>query len=404
MFFALKGPNFDGNKHAQAALEKGALAAIVDDAEIATSDKFILVEDGLLALQELANHHRRQFKIPVIALTGSNGKTTTKELIALVLQKKYNTLKTMGNLNNHIGVPLTLLNLNKETEMAVIEMGANHLVEINQLCKIAEPNHGLITNIGKAHLEGFGSIKGVQQGKGELFEFLEAVGGKAFVNVNDPLIVEIAYYLQNAFSYGSQKFTDLHAEILEANPYLKLRWHFHKKMKREDAHIDVPTQLIGSYNLDNVLAAIAVGVRFKVSAENIVSAIADYVPANNRSEVLERNGNRYILDAYNANPTSMMAALKNLEGMTAKNKVAILGDMKEQGEFEKEEHQNIIEYSARFDQVYFVGDVFSILVKDENKAFQNVEDLKAHLQKQPIENATVLVKGSRSVQLEKLLS
>ena len=405
IFFALKGPNFNGNTKAAEALEKGASKAVVDEEAFALNDQYVLVEDALRSLQDLARHHRRQFKIPVIALTGSNGKTTTKELIAAVLQKQFKTHFTQGNLNNHIGVPLTLLSMPAGTEMAVVEMGANHPIEINQLCRIAEPNFGLITNIGKAHLEGFGDIKGVQKAKGELFEFVESFGGKAFVNVNDPLVVELAYYIQNAHTYGSQKFSKTHVELIAAAPFLKAKW-FDKNKKTDTITIlDVETQLIGAYNLDNVIAAIAIGTKFKVAPELIVKAISNYVPKNNRSQVIERDSNTYILDAYNANPSSVSAALENLAGMSVAKKVAIIGDMKEQGAHEKAEHQKVVDdcLSKKFDAVYLVGEIFAAFETEGLSCFKNAADLKAHLSKNVIENATVLIKGSRSVGLEILL-
>lgn len=405
LFFALKGPNFNGNTMATQALKKGASKVVVDESEYATSDDYILVDNALEALQDLANHHRKQFKIPVIALTGSNGKTTTKELIAAVLSEQFNTMSTRGNLNNHIGVPLTLLRITKDTEVAVVEMGANHPIEINQLCKIAEPNFGLITNIGKAHLEGFGDIKGVQKGKGELFEFIEAIGGKAFVNVEDPLIVELAYYIQNAWTYGTQKFSKTHVELVEAAPYLKVKW-FNKNRKTKVTTVeDIETQLIGAYNLHNVIAAIAIGSKFKVKPELIQKAISSYVPKNNRSQIVERDGNTYILDAYNANPSSVAAALDNLEKMNVTKKVAIIGDMKEQGEHEEEEHRKVIDRCAQggFTAVHLVGEIFKRYAQEGLNFYGTVDQLKSHLQGKPIEGATVLIKGSRAIGLEKLL-
>jgi len=405
IFFALKGPNFNGNTMAAQALEKEASKVVVDESEYATNNQCILVENALEALQALANHHRKQFKIPVIALTGSNGKTTTKELIAAVLSEQFNTMSTLGNLNNHIGVPLTLLRINKNTEMAVVEMGANHPIEINQLCKIAEPNFGLITNIGKAHLEGFGDIRGVQKGKGELFEFIEAIGGKAFVNVEDPLIVELAYYIQNAWTYGSQKFTKTHVELIEAEPYLKVKWFDKRKKTNTIEIVDIETRLIGAYNLHNVIAAIAIGSKFKVKPELITKAISNYVPNNNRSQIVERDGNTYILDAYNANPSSVAAALDNLEKMKVAKRVAIIGDMKEQGAFEEVEHRKVIERCAlgTFSEVHLVGEIFARYAQEGLNFYKSTDELKSHLQSNPIEGATVLIKGSRAIGLEKLL-
>lgn len=404
IFFALKGPSFDGNKYAKAALENGASHAVVDDSSI-NGDGLSHFPDALEALQELARHHRKQFKIPVIAITGSNGKTTTKELLQAVLSSQFNTMATIGNLNNHIGVPLTLLRLKPETEMAIIEMGANHPIEINQLCKIAEPNFGLITNIGKAHLEGFGSIEGVQKAKGELFEFVEAVGGKVFANANDSRIIELAYHIQNAFTYGSRKFSNTWVESLGANPMLKVRWQFKERGEKTYEPIDIATNLIGEYNLDNVIAAIAVGQKFKVPREKVARAISEYVPANNRSQVVEQEGNTYWLDAYNANPSSMEAALKNFEALKADKKVLVLGDMNEQGDFEKEEHLKLLESVKNIDaSCFFVGPILSGLsAHGGGQFFRTVEELKDVMSNNPLVGANVLIKGSRSIGLEKLL-
>lgn len=404
LFFALKGPSFNGNKFAAMALENGASHAVVDEAEFA-GDQCFLVSDALEALQEIANHHRKQFKIPVIAITGSNGKTTTKELVHAVLSSHYRTMSTAGNLNNHIGVPLTLLRINKETEMAVIEMGANHPIEINQLCKIAEPNFGLITNIGKAHLEGFGSIDGVQKAKGELFEFLEAVGGKVFANANDQRIVELAYHIQNAFTYGKRKFSNAWVESLGSDPMLKVRWHYREKREKEYQGMDIQTQLIGEYNLDNVSAAIALSQKFKVPRDKVAQAINNYIPSNNRSEVLELNGNTYWLDAYNANPSSMHAALNNFELLEAERKVLVLGDMNEQGDFEEEEHLKLLEKARAMNATcYFVGPIMCrYSEKGGGRYLETVDELKKILTEEPFEKATVLVKGSRSIGLEKLV-
>lgn len=410
LFFALKGANFDGNVYAEKAIEKGAAFAVIDNPDYQKDNRYLLVADGLTALQDLAQYHRKQLKTPILAITGSNGKTTTKELVKAVLATTYRTQATKGNFNNHIGVPLTLLAIRPDTEIAVVEMGANHQHEINQLCGIALPNFGLITCIGKAHLEGFGGIEGVQKGKGELFEYLEAAQGRAFVNLNDSRVSDLAYYMQKVSTYGSSRFAKIHGELVAADPFLKVRWFPQPPKKKVPSPAQITgihTQLIGSYNLDNVLAAIAVGDHFKVPPESIKAAIESYVPTNNRSQIIEQGSTTIILDAYNANPGSMQAALKNLAGMAATRKVVILGDMLELGEYSETEHQKIVDIveGMGVEKAVFVGSEFKKVVhnKKELLHFDTVQLLKKWFVEQDFSYTCLLIKGSRGIALEKVV-
>ena len=386
LFFALKGENFDGNSYALSAIKKGAKAAIVDNTEIAANPKCFLVDDVLQTLQSLANHHRNQFDIPVIALTGSNGKTTTKELLTAVLSTSHCVLATEGNLNNHIGVPLTLLQLTQAHTHAIIEMGANHLKEIDFLCRITQPTHGLITNIGKAHLEGFGSEEGVLQGKTELYRFLEKNDGVVFVNQeNSKLVNSLGKNL--SIAYTPSDFI-----IHKDHPTLVLSFN----------NIKTNTQLAGSYNRTNIAAAVCVGSTFGVSVEQSAAAISDYTPVNHRSQLVQKNNKSIVLDAYNANPTSMHAAVISFSKRTGK-KAVILGTMGELGTHEAKEHQvlvNLVE-TVGIDYCYWVGDPYKPFV-DANW-FETTEDLAMHLKTNPINADEILVKGSRSVRLENLL-
>jgi len=399
IFFALTGNNFNGNKYVEKALKKGAAYAIIDDEAYNTSDKCIVVKNSLATLQELAKQHAKKLKIPIIAITGSNGKTTTKELINAVLSTTYKTFATKGNLNNHIGVPLSILSITPEHQIAIIEMGANHLNEIDELCHVAQPKFGLITNIGKAHLDGFGSEKGIQQGKGELFEYLDANEGELFVNMNDFKVAEVAYFMKRVMTYGTGNFYDINGKLQKANPYLNVLW----TPKKDDA-IQINTQLIGSYNIDNVLAAITVGTKFDVTNENIKKGIEKYTPTNNRSQMVQQGSNTIILDAYNANPSSMKAALSNLQEMDSKKKVVILGDMLELGKYSSKEHENIVKSIKKMDlkQVVLVGEEFAPF-SNGHKHFANSADAAKWFQKQKFSNTTILIKGSRGIALEKLL-
>ncbi len=409
MFFALKGGNFNGNKFAESAMENGASFAVIDEVAFKKNEQFILVEDALDTLQTLANYHRRQLEIPFIAITGSNGKTTTKELVHAVLATSFKTIATKGNLNNHIGVPLTLLSIPDDTEMAVIEMGANHPVEINQLCKYALPNFGLITNIGKAHLEGFGSIEGVAKAKGELFEFLEAFGGRCFVNMSDDRVANQAYFIQKASPYGNNKFYKTFGEIVETKtPYLSVMWY--PKPQRKNQAVPEPvlikTQLTGAYNFDNVLAAIAVASHFKISAEKIKEAIEQYQPQNQRSQIIEKEDHTIILDAYNANPTSMHSALDNFRNINAERKMVILGDMLELGEYSKEEHQQVVQklIEMQVDTVWLVGKEFGESTFPQGFThFDSIEAAYAEWKEMNKAGYYCLIKGSRGIGLEKIL-
>jgi UDP-N-acetylmuramoyl-tripeptide--D-alanyl-D-alanine ligase len=393
LFFALNGPNFKGARFAAGALEKGALYAVIDDAAYAT-ERCIVVEDTLAALQALGRYHRQQLQIPVIGITGSNGKTTTKELTNAVLSQQYNTLFTQGNLNNHIGVPLTLLSIKPEHEIAIIEMGANHLNEIAQLCSIALPTHGLITNIGKAHLEGFGSFEGVARAKSELYLHLDQHGGTVFVNSQNEHLMRMARRLEKKVTYpAADDF--FHATFLEAAPFV---------VYESENGERVETQIIGSYNFENIAAASCIGKYFQVPADKINRGIAAYAPANNRSQVLQRGSNTILLDAYNANPSSMSAALHNFAQAPAAKKVIILGDMFELGADSAEEHRKLgaLAADAGFDQVLLCGREMEAAAQD-HPAFHYFPDkaaLQAWLAAHPITGAQVLIKGSRGMGLE----
>ncbi len=394
LFFALKGPNFNANKFAADALEKGAAIAIVDESEYAISDEYVLVEDALQTLQELARYHRQQCKAQVIALTGSNGKTTTKELMYAVLGKKYNTIATEGNLNNHIGVPLTLLRIAADTEMAVVEMGANHLGEITFLCTIAEPDFGYITNFGKAHLEGFGSEEGVIKGKSELYDYLLEKNRHVFLNADDPIQKEkLGSYIKK-FGYSTEDQQYFNIKWLGADPFVRL----------ESEGLEIKTQLIGQYNFLNAAAAVLLGKYFNVPMSQIKTALEAYVPANNRSQVVSRNGLTILLDAYNANPTSMKAALENLGRQSKKPTIAILGDMFELGDAAAREHQEVAELidDIGIDEAYFIGVNFNS-VQTDHWQFESYEEFQEHLDRDPIKMGTVLIKGSRGMALERVV-
>ena len=396
MFIALKGETFNGNAFAAQALEQGCRYAVIDESEYA-GEGTILVDNCLQALQQLANYHRRQLKTPVIGITGTNGKTTTKELISTVLSRKFNTLYTEGNFNNHIGVPLTLLRLTKEHEMAVVEMGANHPGEIKTLVHIAEPDYGIITNVGKAHLQGFGSFEGVIRTKGELYDFLRAKGGATiFIQNENPYLNGIAEGL-TCVRYGQTAGLYVSGELISCSPFLSFRW------TAEGVSHEVNTHLIGSYNLDNMLAAAAIGRYFGVSDDDISSALASYLPHNNRSQLKETADNKLIVDAYNANPTSMMAALKNFRQVEAPHKMVILGDMKELGEASREEHQKVVDYlkECGFDRVVLVGPEFAAATHSY-QTFQHVDEVLADIRIHKPQGYYILIKGSNSMKLSKL--
>lgn len=396
MFIALKGETFNGNAFAAQALKQGCRYAVIDESEYA-GEGTILVDNCLQALQQLANYHRRQLKTPVIGITGTNGKTTTKELISTVLSRKFNTLYTEGNFNNHIGVPLTLLRLTKEHEMAVVEMGANHPGEIKTLVHIAEPDYGIITNVGKAHLQGFGSFEGVIRTKGELYDFLRDKGGATiFIQNENPYLNGIAEGL-TCVRYGQTAGLYVSGELISCSPFLSFRW------TAEGVSHEVNTHLIGSYNLDNMLAAAAIGRYFGVSDDDISSALASYLPHNNRSQLKETADNKLIVDAYNANPTSMMAALKNFRQVEAPHKMVILGDMKELGEASREEHQKVVDYlkECGFDRVVLVGPEFAAATHSY-QTFQHVDEVLADIRMHKPQGYYILIKGSNSMKLSQL--
>ena len=396
IFFALKGPNFNGNDFAKQALDAGAAYVVADEPLDFDDNRIIQVTDVLRTLQLLAQHHREQFNIPFIAITGSNGKTTTKELLHAVLSTTFKTYTTQGNLNNHIGIPLTILKLKPDAEMAVIEMGANHLQEIAGYCEYAKPTHGLITNIGKAHLEGFGGEENVKKGKGELFAYLGSSDGTAFVNTDDKGVEEVSRQVNTVVYYGS-KSEHAKGKILKNDPYIEVT------MKSENP-IDIKTKLVGSYNLPNILAAFCVGKYFNVEEDKIKNAIENYVPSNSRSQLIEKNTNTIILDAYNANPGSMKAAIENFANMKGDKKILMLGAMMELGDDSKKEHSDIISLidQHQWDAVVLVGKNFKE-IKNSYINLESSEQSKDWLKNQGIENAQILIKGSRSMQMEKVL-
>ncbi|GAB4050032.1 UDP-N-acetylmuramoyl-tripeptide--D-alanyl-D-alanine ligase [Spirosoma litoris] len=410
LFVALKGDKFDGNQFAEQALAQGARYALVDDPAVAERDQegCLLVADGLTALQDLARHHRQTFSFPVIGLTGSNGKTTTKELIAAVLSKKYRTYATVGNLNNHIGVPLTLLSLNEQCELAVVEMGANHQKEIELLCSIAQPTHGLITNVGKAHLEGFGGIEGVRKGKGELYDYLIQNGKTVFINSRDKTLM--AMYRERlkdtrsestaaeAIFYPAAEAADEPIELLQESPVV---------IYRNLTGQEVTTHLPGRYNFENMLAALAIGDYFGVSVEEANRAIADYNPTNNRSQVITKGTNTVLLDAYNANPSSMAAAIRQFAATPAKRKVVILGDMYELGEESEAEHAALGKLIAdsKFDLVILAGKDMHYALGYLPKAYYFPDKFSLHnwIMDNPMTDTSFLIKGSRGMSLETVL-
>lgn len=410
LFFALKGDKFDANTFTRQALEAGAAYAVIDNAQYKINEQCLVVPDVLTALQDLARYHRKQLNIPVIGLTGTNGKTTTKELINAVFSQHFNTLATQGNLNNHIGVPLTILSINASHQMAVIEMGANHIKEIALLCSIAQPTHGLITNVGKAHLEGFGSIEGVKIAKGELYDYLSGKGGITFINSNNPILMEMQVMRKFATPpvfYGDAIDDLVSGVITENAPLLSLQW----TNNSSGESYAVKTQLTGAYNLDNILAAICMGVYFKLTPAQINKGIETYQPKNNRSQIVQTATNTLICDYYNANPSSMAVAIENIGKISAQRKVLILGDMFEMGAESAAEHQAIIEkaLATDVDERIFIGKAFSsqkLKVKSQNLAaafYETTEDAITALKANPIKNSTILIKGSRGMALERLV-
>lgn len=397
IFFALKGDNFDGNAFAQNALEAGAAFAVIDDPAYQTAGKTILVADVLTTLQQLAKYHRQQFQIPFLAITGSNGKTTTKELIHAVLQTSFRTYTTEGNLNNHIGIPLTLLKIKKDAEIAVVEMGANHQKEIEAYCTYALPTHGLITNCGKAHLEGFGGVEGVKKGKGELFDHLRQNNGTAFVMWDYDYLREMSKGITTIVTYGTSA-ADLEGHALRSEPFLEV------SITKGATTGSVQTSLVGEYNLPNVLAAVAVGKYFGVPDEKIKSALEAYHPSNSRSQLLQKGSNAIILDAYNANPSSMKLAIENFAAIKAENKILLLGAMAELGDESLAEHQSIIDLLKKYSwsKVVLVGGDF-LQLQHPFLSFPDARAAKEWLQKENPNNSHLLIKGSRSMKMETVL-
>ena len=407
LFFALKGERFNGNEYAENALGAGAEYAVIDEKEFKQGEKYILVEDVLTSLQKLARHHRRQFDIPVLAITGSNGKTTTKELVNAVLSTTYPAHCTPGNFNNHIGLPLTLLAMPKETEIAIIEMGANHLGEIGFLCQIAEPTHGIVTNIGKAHLEGFGGVEGVKKGKSELFDFLsKKKSGVAFLNLDEPHLLGLSQSVPHKIFYQkgetcSSRELPFRVELLSENPFLKIRFS-----DDEGCPVEAQSNLKGAFNFHNLMTAAVIGTYFKVPGARIKSAIENYVPSDNRSQLMAVGSNTLLLDAYNANPTSMKNALLSFAKSGAENKIAILGAMRELGEYSEAEHQKILEQAINsgFAKIILVGPEFEQAAKGKEVYFFPKTELAGEwLRRQNFTQTHFLLKASRSIGLERLV-
>ena len=397
IFFALKGDKFDGNQYAGKALASGCVYAVIDNPDYYIGERTILVDNVLKTLQQLAHHHRKVLGLPIIGITGTNGKTTTKELLAAVLSTKFNLLYTEGNFNNHIGVPLTLLRLTHDHEMAVIEMGASHPGDIKELVDIVHPNYGIITNVGRAHLEGFGSFEGVIRTKGELYDYIRRSKGKIFIKKENEYLQSIAKGIEQ-ITYGNGDDAFASGQVVSCDPFLVFNW------KQQGKLHTVETHMIGSYNLDNVLAAVAVGRFFKIPAERISRAIAAYEPTNNRSQFKKTDNNELIIDAYNANPSSMKVALDNFITMHVQPKAIILGDMRELGPTSNELHAEVVEQikKGQFDKVFLCGEHFSKVGK-EFSPFATTEAMTEELRRQPLKGYHILIKGSHSMGLEKLV-
>ncbi|HOU67240.1 MAG TPA: UDP-N-acetylmuramoyl-tripeptide--D-alanyl-D-alanine ligase [Paludibacteraceae bacterium] len=393
IFFAMKGVSFNGNEYAQKAIENGCSYAFVDEKQYANGTNILYVENCLSTLQQLAKFHRVTLGTKIIGITGTNGKTTTKELVSAVLQRKYSTLYTQGNFNNHLGVPLTLLRLTSEHEIAVVEMGANHPGEIRELVEIVRPNYGIITNVGKAHLEGFGSFEGVVKTKAALYEFLRETNGEIFINYDNEILQSISSGIK-AFKFGKNSNYDVVADIYSSDPFLSVEWH--DKI--------IQTHLIGAYNFENVMAAIAVGHKMGISDDEIVAAIEAYEPTNNRSQFKDSGRNQLIIDAYNANPTSMNASLHDFLQMNKPNKIVILGDMKELGADSMKEHVAIAELLKKSDlkDVFLIGPCF-MESTDQFHRFETTDELIDWLRLNPINNSNLLIKGSNSMHLTKVV-
>jgi UDP-N-acetylmuramoyl-tripeptide--D-alanyl-D-alanine ligase len=397
VFVAIKGERFDANTFAKEALQKGASYVIIDNASYFIDERTILVDDSLTTLQELAKYHRQYLKLPIIALTGSNGKTTTKELINVVLSKKYNTKATVGNLNNHIGVPLTLLSFTKETQIGIVEMGANHQKEIEFLCEIAQPDYGYITNFGKAHLEGFGGVEGVIKGKSEMYAYLSANERSVFVNLDDEIQKQKTKHFHRITFSQKDSNVNVHIDSVMANPFVKIA----------TLGVEINSHLIGLYNANNINAAITIGNHFEVPNDDIKAALESYIPENNRSQLLTKGSNEIILDAYNANPSSMFVALENFIQLDNANKCIIIGDMYELGQESLAEHKGIVDFldkNGHFES-HFVGkDFYANKIQNDNFHFyESFEDFAKYLSNVKLENRTLLIKGSRGMALERTL-
>ena len=397
LFFALKGANFNGNTFAHQALESGANYAVIDEVMHPTDERFILVDDVLDTLQTLARFHRDYLGLPIIALTGSNGKTTTKELIHAVLKPHFKTVATVGNLNNHIGVPLTLLSMTVDTEIGIVEMGANHAKEIAMLCEIAQPNMGYITNFGKAHLEGFGSEEGVVKAKSELYDYLKVNSGLIILNSDDVKQVAQVGTYDPTYTFSESSKTDVNVKLSATQPFLNV----------ELINTAIKTHLVGVYNFHNIAAALTIGTYFKLSPLQLKKGIEAYVPANNRSQIIQQNSNEILLDAYNANPSSMEVALENFKGLQNQHKLAILGDMFELGSTSAKEHLAVVNQAilTKDCSFYFVGTHFFQQKSEHPKLlfFETFQDLQIHLEKTTISNTSILIKGSRGMALERVL-
>jgi UDP-N-acetylmuramoyl-tripeptide--D-alanyl-D-alanine ligase len=397
LFVAIKGDRFDANTFAAEALEKGASYVIIDNKNYFIDQRTVLVEDSLITLQELAKFHRAYLKLPIIALTGSNGKTTTKELINVVLSKKYKTKATIGNLNNHIGVPLTLLSFNAETEIGIVEMGANHKKEIEFLCELAKPDYGYITNFGKAHLEGFGGVEGVIEAKSEMYQYLFENNKLAFINLEDPIQVEKAKTLKS-YAFGINKdYANVNITAVSANPFVEINY----------LNLRIKSHLIGLYNANNINAALTIGKYFEVEDNAIKVALESYIPENNRSQLLNKGTNQIILDAYNANPSSMAVAIENFIQLDNPNKIMILGDMFELGQESPQEHKAIVTMLCNEEKVkcYFIGKAFydNRIDKDNYSFYDTFDSFASCLKETKIGNSTILIKGSRGMALERTL-
>ena len=395
VFVALKGERFDGNDFAyQVANDNIAACVIADRKDLPQHERLFIVEDSLTTLQELAKFHREKCGTPIIGITGTNGKTTTKELVSAVLSEKYNIIYTQGNFNNHLGVPLTLLQIKPDTEIAVVEMGANHPKEIEFLCSLAQPNFGIITNIGKAHIEGFGSFEGVVKTKNELYDYLRNTNGLVFFNNDNNLLKDLAKDL-TSIKYGKDDNADYHASIISSNPYLSINWN----------DKEIKTKLVGDYNFENVMAAITVGCHFNIEHDLIIKALENYSPTNNRSQFIKSYKNEIVMDAYNANPVSMTNSVRNFRNISDDNHLLILGDMKELGSESLNEHQEIINLIKElgFSNVILVGSEFNKVNRDFI-SFLNVDELINHINKNEISRMKILIKGSHSIHLEKIVN